>query len=488
LKQYALDRDVQERTPESLATDASIGRRREIDPMSELRVYEERLDAALAGADTALAVVTATKPDFYKQAPVVAAARERGFPCFVFHTGQHYDDVLGHGLVEYGIEDAVAVDLGVRGDLSEKTAQTMRRVKSVADLLDERYPETTVLPLVHGDTLAAGVVPQAWMFATGGMVAHNEAGLRGMAPSYDAHGDPEAFVAAQWEGEWSLDRSEPFPEQYDTFVGSAASIYQFAPTGLNREHLLREGYPAEVDRRERVPVVGNSVVDAIETKADADLDESVFDVYPELEARDDWLRVDVHRRANLLPDRFQAIVDCVIRLVEAGYNVNFVELTATRTALEEYGLRERLLGLDERRENFLFTGLWKKHAHVYEFFRSGQCFAALTDSGSVQEELNEIEETCCLTARFNTDRPETVFEASSNLLVPPASGESMAELVEYVCETEAVRTRLDAGEGLYGEDVGERIVDFVADAPPETFTSFHERAGFGGADAALADL
>ena len=159
----------------------------------------------------------------------------------------------------------------------------------------------------HGGPHAAGVLPGAWAFATGQYVAHNEAGLRGMAPQYGRIDDPESLIDDQWDGEWNVERSEPFPEQYDTFVGSAASLYHFAPVELNREHLVREGYPEE-----RVPVVGNSVVDAIEAKAAEDLDVSVFDEYPVLEERDDWIRVDVHRRANLLPGRFRAIVEGVV--------------------------------------------------------------------------------------------------------------------------------------------------------------------------------
>jgi UDP-N-acetylglucosamine 2-epimerase (non-hydrolysing) len=450
---------------------------------AEYAVHEDRLDARLDGADFAIAVVTATKPDFYKQAPVVTAADEMGVPSFILHTGQHYDDLLGHGLAEYGVEDRVGVDLGVRGGLSQKTAEVVERVDAFTDYLDEHHPETTVVPLVHGDTHAAATVPQAWAFATGEQVAHNEAGLRGMAPDYDAVdrdalavGDADAidaFVDAQWRGDWHVDRSEPFPEQYDTFVGSAASLYHFAPVELNREHLVREGYPEE-----RVPVVGNSVVDAIEAKRAADLEESVFDVYPTLEERDDWIRVDVHRRANLLPGRFRAIVEGVISLVEDGFNVNFVELTATRNALEATGLRDRLLELDDDRENFLFTGLWKKHAHVYEFLESGQCLAEFTDSGSMQEELNHIEETACLTARFNTDRPETVLDANTNLLVPPVSGEFVATMLRRVHDDDALRDRMRDGPALYGTDVGEEIVAFMDEHRDTPVEWSHERAGF----------
>jgi UDP-N-acetylglucosamine 2-epimerase len=444
----------------------------------DVEIHDDRLARQMEGEDFVVAVVTATKPDFYKQAPVVAAARERDIPCFVLHTGQHYDDLLGHGLDEYDLAEHIAVDLNVRGGLSQKTAELMTRIASVADTLATSYPDTTVLPVVHGDTLAAGIVPQAWLFATNSGVAHNEAGLRSMAPPFDRYGTPAEFIEEQWNGDWELNRTEPFPEQYDTFVGSAASTYHFAPTALNRDHLVREGYPEEVHGQERIPIVGNSVVDAIEMKKGGH-GESVFDVYPILERRDDWIRVDVHRRANLLPDRFRAIVDAVIGLVKAGYNVNFVELNATKAALENYGLREKLLRLDEDHDNFLFSGLWKRHAHVYEFLESGQCFAELTDSGSMQEELNHIEEAICLTARFNTDRPETVFEANSNLLVPPISGAFMQGMVEHVHGNDSLRERLCSGPSLYGENVADSIVSFLADRRDEDpFEWAHERAGF----------
>ncbi len=441
-------------------------------------IYPDRIAAQCAGEEFALAVVTATKPDFYKQAPVVAAAAARDVPCFVIHTGQHYDDVLGHGLEEYGLERHIGVDLGVRGNLTEKTAQMHRAVAELVDELDQY--DTTVLPIVHGDTHAAGIFPQAWLFATNQRVAHNEAGLRGMAPEYDAVGSPESFVTAQWEGDWKIERSEPFPEQYDTFVGSAASLYQFAPVELNRQHLVDEGYPVAVDGQERIPVVGNSVVDTVEMRGEVELAESVFDRYPILETRDRWIRVDIHRRANLRRDRFTALVEGVVSLVERGYNVVFIEMTATGAALERYGYREQLERLAEQHENFLFTGLWKKHAYVYEFLQSGQCFAELTDSGSMQEELNQIDETICLTARFNTDRPETVFDANTNLLVPPISGEHVRRMVEYVAETESVRREIQSGEKLYGENVGDRIVEFLVDRrETDAFEWTHERLGFG---------
>jgi UDP-N-acetylglucosamine 2-epimerase (non-hydrolysing) len=446
---------------------------------SDIDIHNDILNRQMEGGDFVLAVVTATKPDFYKQAPLIPAADDQDVPTFVMHTGQHYDDLLGHGLEEYNLEQRIGVDLNVRGGLSQKTAQLMTRVKAFAGHLHDEYPDKRVLPIVHGDTLAAGIVPQAWMFATNKRCAHNEAGLRGMAPSFDGYSDEETFINHQFESDWDIDRNEPFPEQYDTFIGSAACEYHLAPVELNKRHLLREGYPEETRDKPKIGVVGNSVVDAIKMKQDEQLEESIFDIYPTLEQRDDWIRVDIHRRANLLQGRFEAIIEGVVNLVEDGYNVNFVELNATRQALENYGLRKKIKRLHDSHDNFLFTSLWKKHAHVYEFLTSGQCFAEYTDSGSMQEELNHIQEALCLTARFNTDRPETVFDANTNLLVPPISGEYIHNMIDYIYEDDQLRKRMRNGQKLYGSNVGEQIVKLLEKHQHrESFEWSHQRAGF----------
>ena len=45
-----------------------------------------------------LSVVIGTKPDFYKQAPVMIEALQQKLPAFVIDTGQHFDDLLGFGI------------------------------------------------------------------------------------------------------------------------------------------------------------------------------------------------------------------------------------------------------------------------------------------------------------------------------------------------------------------------------------------------------
>jgi UDP-N-acetylglucosamine 2-epimerase (non-hydrolysing) len=73
-----------------------------------------------------------------------------------------------------------------------------------------------------------------------------------------------------------------------------------------------------------------------------------------------------------------------------------------------------------------------------------------------------------------------VFDANTNLLVPPISGEHVRRMVEYVAETESVRREIQSGEKLYGENVGDRIVEFLMDRrETDTFEWTHERLGFG---------
>ncbi|MFL6319696.1 MAG: hypothetical protein ACJ709_00680 [Nitrososphaeraceae archaeon] len=96
--------------------------------------------------------------------------------------------------------------------------------------------DSRLLPIVHGDTLVAGIAPLAWVFGMGQKVAQNEAGLRSMSPevmkSLKISQDPskivvEKFIESQLEGKWFLareePREEPFPKQIDTWICSTGT-------------------------------------------------------------------------------------------------------------------------------------------------------------------------------------------------------------------------------------------------------------------------
>ena len=382
-----------------------------------------------------IAVVIGTKPDFYKQAPLVLEAASRRYPLVVINTGQHFDDLLGFGIKEFSMEPFIACSLNIRGNLVEKASEIFLKFGGFGRYFKKTYGESVeILPIVHGDTLVAGIASLAWTFGIGQKVAQNEAGLRAMCPeamrriSADkapSRATAERFVQDQFEGKWFIAREEPFPEQIDTWICSAATGYFFAPVELNRRHLLREGYPDE-----SIAVVGNSVTDALQIRRKERPSRSIFEIYPALESGD-WLRVDIHRRENLTERRFTSIIGAVERLVDGGQKVTMVMMNATNAEVDQYGLRSRLRLLAERHpDRFVMTPLWQEWGNVLEFLDSGKCRAALTDSGSLQEELLYFPKVLSFTARFSTERPETVFTAKSNVLVPPASSAWMEEVMK----------------------------------------------------------
>src|SRR3989338_629211 len=422
-----------------------------------------------------LAFVIGTKPCFYKFYGSVVAANKANIPSFVINSNQHYDEILTHGLDEFSLKSQVACNLAIRGDLAQKSAELMMKVSWLARHLKKSWPDVTVIPVVLGDTIMTAIVPAAWMFSRVEKAIQIEAGLRSMAPEvmkrYKSV-DIETFIDQQFYGKWLLLRNEPFPEQWDTYTSAAGSEFLFAPLGLNKEHLIREGYPEK-----NIWVVGGVVADALEVKRKEKAEKSVFDVYPQLE-KGKWLRVDIYRRENLTPTRFKAIIHAVKELVKKGYNINFIEMSATRNALDYYDMRN-VLNILKKEKNFLHTAVWPEYAHVIEFFESKNSFAALTDSGGVQEELNLIGKAC-LTCRLSKDRPETVNDAKSNILIPPESSEYIVKLIEHMSKKDGLLKKMENAKKLYGKNVGYKVMSITSklmDKGERPFKWAHEALG-----------
>ena len=423
-----------------------------------------------------LAFCIGTKPCFYKFWGSIQAADEAGLPYLVIDAGQHYDERLTYGRHEFNFRERVACELGIRGDLALKSAELMVKIRWLGKFLKQRWPEVTVVPVVLGDTILCSMIPPAWMFSRGEKAIQNEAGLRSMAPREMKNiisSGIESFIEKQFNGEWELMRNEPMPEQYDTYTSAAGSQFLFAPVELNRSHLLREGYSDK-----NIRVIGGVVSDALELKRRQKPEQSIFDLYPKLR-KGDWLRVDIHRRGNLTPRRFKAIVGAIVKLVEGDRCVNFIEMNATRHALEVYGLKDDLLKLKER-PNFLYSEVWPQYSHVVEFFESERCYTVLTDSGGVQEEMNLLGKAC-LTCRFNTDRPETVKDAHSNLLVPPTESDFIVKMVNHLYDNPELYRKMCGAPKLYGTNVGRKMIEIVIELMEKGKRPFqwaHEAEGF----------
>jgi len=115
----------------------------------------------------ALAIVIGTKPDFYKQAPLLIESIKAGLPSFIISTGQHYDELLGYGIKEFDLENSIVCDLQIRGDLMEKSSDLIMKFGYFGRYLKKKYVSNPILPIVHGDTLVAGIATLSWVFGLG---------------------------------------------------------------------------------------------------------------------------------------------------------------------------------------------------------------------------------------------------------------------------------------------------------------------------------
>ncbi|MCC2631588.1 MAG: putative UDP-N-acetylglucosamine 2-epimerase, partial [Patescibacteria group bacterium] len=239
---------------------------------------------------------------------------------------------------------------------------------------------------------------------------------------------------------------EPFPEQFNTRVSEPASGFYAAPVELVKEFLISEGFTPD-----RIVVTGNTVADAT-VQAIADSEKStIFETYPQIKGGR-FIRFCIHRRENTQDQkRFTVLIEAMEKLVKAGEQVLLISLFGTETAIDQYGLRDRINALvNEFPETFIYSEVWPYYRDVIAAMR--ECALVATDSGSMQEEMN-ILGVPCVTLRFGSDRPESIL-AGGNVLAPPTDSDFVVEIIKG-----AIGNKDLASVGnIYGEKVSEKIV------------------------------
>lgn len=324
-----------------------------------------------------LAVVLGTRPEIIKLAPILHECRVRGVRYILIHTGQHYSRNLDAVFFDRLGIPAPEYNLGVgSGSQGEQTGTMLTRVEEV---LAETNPDVV---LVQGDTNStlAGALAASKLHIP---VGHVEAGLR------------------------SYDRS--MPEEINRILTDHVSDFLFAPTEHAASQLRQEGLTAD-----RITITGNTVVDALDDFKDRALSESrvmeEFGLEP-----GEFALLTVHRAENV--DDATRFADILLGVeqyaLETGLEVIYPIHPRSASNLESFGIDvpERIRTVDPV-DYFDFLTLESAASLVF------------TDSGGVQEETC-ILGTPCVTLRFNTERPESVF-VSSNIV----AGTSPGDIVE----------------------------------------------------------
>jgi len=174
-------------------------------------------------------VVVGTRPETIKLAPVVEALRAGGRLRPVLVATSQHREMLRQALRPFGLVPDVDLDIMTAGQTPTRVAaEVLRRFEP---LLAEHRPAWVV---VQGDTTTAFAAAVA-AFYGGVKVAHVEAGLR--TGRLDA----------------------PFPEEFNRRAAAVAATLHLAPTPRAAANLRAEGIGEE-----RILVVGNTVVDAVQ--------------------------------------------------------------------------------------------------------------------------------------------------------------------------------------------------------------------------------
>ena len=312
-------------------------------------------------------LVFGTRPEAIKMCPLVNELKKRsGIETVVCVTGQHRQ-MLDQVLATFGV--VPDYDLSIM-----KQNQTLFDITSgilvgIRDILEKVKPDVV---LVHGDTSTTFVTTLACFYLQI-PVGHVEAGLR----THNIY--------------------SPYPEEFNRQAVSIISQYNFAPTKLAAENLLREGRDPK-----SIFITGNTVIDAMQHTVKEDY------THPEL----DWVGdgklifITAHRRENLgepMHHMFRAIRRVLEEHPEcrAVYPIH-MNPVVRKAADEELGGCDRI-HIIEPIEVF--------DCHNFE----ARCHLCLTDSGGIQEECPSYGRPV-LVMRDTTERPEGV-EAGTLRLV-----------------------------------------------------------------------
>ena len=292
---------------------------------------------------------------------------------------------------------------------------TTNILNQIKDVLEEVKPDVV---LVHGDTTTTFVTALACFYLQI-PVGHVEAGLR----TYNIY--------------------SPYPEEFNRQAVSIISKYNFAPTELSKENLVREGKDEST-----IYVTGNTAIDALKTTVREDYH------HPELEwAKDSHLiLITAHRRENLgepMKNMFRAIR----RVMDEHPDVKAIYPIHMNPVVRE--IANQILGDDERIHIIEPLDVLDFHnfmAHSYMI---------LTDSGEIQEEAPSLGKPV-LVMRGTTERPEGI-KAGTLKLVGTDEEIIYTEFNRLLTDKAAYETMAKASNP-YGDGCAcERIANVICD-------------------------
>lgn len=359
-------------------------------------------------------LVFGTRPEAIKMCPLVNELKNRKeLQTIVCVTGQHrqmLDMVLDAFCVVPDYDLSIMKD---KQTLFDVTTNILERIKAV---LEEEKPDVV---LVHGDTSTTFVTALACFYLQI-PVGHVEAGLR----TYNIY--------------------SPYPEEFNRQAVGIIAKYNFAPTNLSKDNLIREG-----KNESTIYVTGNTAIDALKT--------TVRDNYthPELQwaAGSRLIMLTAHRRENLgvsMHNMFRAIR----RVLDENPDVKAIYPIHMNPVVRQ-AAEEELSGCD--RIHII------EPLDVLDFHNFlARSYMILTDSGGIQEEAPSLGKPV-LVMRDTTERPEGIA-AGTLKLVGTTEEVIYQEFTRLLNDREAYDAMSKASNPYGDGHACERIADILCNS------------------------
>lgn len=333
-------------------------------------------------------LVFGTRPEAIKMAPLVKEFQKypEKFEIVVCVTGQHRQ-MLDQVLDIFDIKPDYDLNIMKQGqDLYDITARVLTGMR---DVLSETKPDVV---LVHGDTTTSTATAIA-AFYQRIPVGHVEAGLR----THNIY--------------------SPWPEEMNRQITGRIAQFNFAPTQLSHDNLVKEAVADD-----KIVITGNTVIDALywvvdKIRTDSKLNDSLvarlvtagYDVARLADGRK-MVLITGHRRENF-GDGFINMCRAIKTLSEKYSNVDFVypmhlNPNVRQPIHEVFG---------ERLDNFGNMFFIEPLEYLSFVFLMEKSNIVLTDSGGIQEEAPGLGKPV-LVMRDTTERPEAL-EAGTVKLV-----------------------------------------------------------------------
>lgn len=356
-------------------------------------------------------VVFGTRPEAIKMCPLVKELKSRDeLKTIVCVTGQHRQ-MLDQVLEAFDV--VPDYDLSIMKEkqtLFDVTINILEKMKSV---LEEVKPD---IVLVHGDTSTTFVTALACFYLQI-KVGHVEAGLR----TYNIY--------------------SPYPEEFNRQAVGIMADFNFSPTEVSKENLIKEGKDAET-----IFVTGNTAIDALKTTVKEEYN------HEQLEWASDsrLIMITAHRRENLgepMRNMFRAIK----RIIDEKPDIKAIYPIHMNPVVREAA--NEILGNTDRIRII-------EPLEVLDFHNFlSRSYLILTDSGGIQEEAPSLGKPV-LVMRDTTERPEGI--AAGTLKLVGTDEEVIYSTFKQLLDDKEEYEKMSKASNPYGDGfASKRIADIL---------------------------